>query len=59
MYTAEVSRKSMSLQVIYAGIQMLKSGAYNNNSSPSLIRPPYMPRICGRIRKVAFGEREK
>ncbi len=25
-------------------------------SSPSLIRPPYLPRICGCIREVAFGE---
>ncbi len=28
-------------------------------SSPSLIRPPYLPRNCGHIRGVAFGEREK
>ncbi len=26
-------------------------------SSPSLIRPPYLPRNCGHIREVAFGER--
>ena len=25
---------------------------------PPLIRPPYFPRNCGHIRKVAFGERE-
>ncbi len=28
-------------------------------SSPPLIRPPYLPRSCGHIREVAFGEREK
>ena len=28
-------------------------------SSPPLIRPPYLPRNCGHIREVAFGEREK
>ncbi len=28
-------------------------------SSPSLIRPPYLPRNCGHIREVAFGEEEK
>ncbi len=26
---------------------------------PSLIMPPYLSRNCGRIREVAFGEREK
>ncbi len=36
---------------------MVKSEA-TYNSSPSLIRPPYLPRNCGHIRKVAFGERE-
>ncbi len=29
------------------------------SSSPSLIRPPYLPRNCGHISEVAFGEREK
>ncbi len=28
-------------------------------SSPPLIRPTYLPRNCGHIREVAFGEREK
>ncbi len=28
-------------------------------SNPSLIRPPYLPRNCGHIREVAFGERVK
>ncbi len=28
-------------------------------NSPSLIRPSYLPRNCGHIREVAFGEREK
>ncbi len=28
-------------------------------SSPSLIRPPFLPRNCGHIREVTFGEREK
>ena len=32
------------------------TGKYN---SPSLIRPPYLPRNCVHIREVAFGEREK
>ncbi len=27
-------------------------------SRPPLIRPPYLPRNCGHIREVAFGERE-
>ncbi len=27
-------------------------------SSPPLIRPPCLPRNCGHIREVAFGERE-
>ncbi len=27
-------------------------------SSPSLIKPPYVPRNCGHIREVAFGRRE-
>ncbi len=28
-------------------------------SSPSLIMPPYLPRNCGHIRELAFGERER
>ncbi len=28
-------------------------------SSPPLMRSPYMPRNCGHIREVPFGEREK
>ena len=28
-------------------------------SSPPLIRPPYLPRNCGHITEVAFGERDK
>ncbi len=28
-------------------------------SIPSLIRPPYLPRNCGHIKEVAFGERDK
>ncbi len=39
----------------------LPGGTYNPMvySSPSLIRPLYLPRNCGHIREVAFGEREK
>ncbi len=36
-----------------------KRGSTVQYSSPSLIRAPYMPRNCGHIREVAFGEREK
>ncbi len=28
-------------------------------TTASLIRPPYLPRNCGHIREMAFGEREK
>ncbi len=34
-------------------------GQFGIYSSPSVIRPPYLPRNCGHIREVAFGEREK
>ncbi len=30
-----------------------------STSSPSLISPPNLPRNCGHIREVAFGNREK
>ncbi len=32
--------------------------SYCGYSGPCLIRPPYLPRNCGHIREVAFGERE-
>ena len=32
---------------------------HSNSSWPSLIRPLYLPRKCGHIREVAFGERVK
>ncbi len=32
---------------------------YRQYSSLPLIRPPHLPRNCGHIREVVFGEREK